>query len=100
MQKYFLLEVSFSCDPGAREAGAFPDVWESVYFRINSVSSPDESRSCGKSDRFRRVQACPTELVPSREPLLSGRSFLTELSFKDEKTRWPQKTSLARDDYF
>ena len=31
MQKYFLLEVSFSCDPGAREAGAFPDVWESVY---------------------------------------------------------------------
>ena len=31
LQKYFLLEVSFSCDPGAREAGAFPDVWESVY---------------------------------------------------------------------
>ena len=51
----------------------------------NSVSFRNESRSCGKPDRFRRVQACPTKLVPSREPLLSWRSFLTELPLKDEK---------------
>ena len=39
LQKYFLLEVSFSCDPGAREAGAFPDVWESVYPCIDDIGN-------------------------------------------------------------
>ena len=49
-----------------------------------------------EAGQVRRVQACPTKLVPSREPLLSWRSFLyTELPLKDEKTRWPQKTSLV-----